>query len=181
MPKRPDTTRTSGLQQDPLIDALGVDPTTPTNLNTFTGLVGRSAKPGHWRIYTTLDLDEYLEFEEKDVVHSRPIRAGESPIGGTIVWLRAGASVEHSTQFQAGRPADFLSGEVASHYAQAASPASYTPLTTIPCGVTVTIRICVPVSMAACPSSGPCTALCWSQAACPTKGSHCDFTIGKIC
>jgi hypothetical protein len=71
------------------------------------------ARPGYWRLFRTLNLDEYIEFLELDVVHieQQPSAPGQDQrLVPVIIWLREGARVRPI------RVHDFLVGEVANQY-----------------------------------------------------------------
>lgn len=69
-------------------------------------------RPGYWRLFRTLNLDEYIEFREDDVVHveKQPSSAPDQRLVAIIIWLRESARVRPI------RVHDFLIGEVANQY-----------------------------------------------------------------
>jgi hypothetical protein len=115
---------TKGLKQDALVDRLSPDPGNPEPTTQLSGWLGKGAKEGVWRLYLTPQLDEYVQFSETDVVHSQPLGAGESSLGGTMVWLKAGAALEHMHMVKRQVQADFLSGGITTGY-MAGSDFSY--------------------------------------------------------
>ena len=89
------------LAPDPLVEKLVPDPSQPpTPTVSLTGLLGRSAKEGYWRLYFSSGLKRYVEFKEEDVLHSVKIpRLLDPPFAGmeaTRVWLRHDAEVEYT-------------------------------------------------------------------------------------
>jgi hypothetical protein len=68
-----------------------------------------------WRLYRTLELDEYLEFTWNNVVHiegytdasGQTIGASDGPYGRVVVWLRNSTKVSLGT---------FLIGSIADQY-----------------------------------------------------------------
>ena len=67
----------------------------PRDAMVFTGFneVRGSVGSGRSRLYLTLQLNEYIEFDDSDVLAYRSIQQGD-PDWGYIVWLRKGATVE---------------------------------------------------------------------------------------
>lgn len=79
------------LSPSPIIEALVPDPAQPPAETTvLQGLLGRSDKEGHWRVYLSSSLTEYAEFRAEDALHIEPIPKEESPLGaeGARVWLK---------------------------------------------------------------------------------------------
>jgi hypothetical protein len=101
------------MEQDPLIEKLVPDPSEPPRVSILTGWLGRSQRKGYWRLYVTSSLDEYLEFREEDVRHYQSLRTDESPLGGTVVWVREGAEILRTTSTGAATEREFLRGEIA--------------------------------------------------------------------
>jgi hypothetical protein len=60
-----------GLTQDAIIDKLMPDPAQSIpNTTVFEGFLGRSTRQGYWRLYFTSELNDYVEFQEGDVLSS---------------------------------------------------------------------------------------------------------------
>ena len=80
------------LVPDPLVESLMPDPSQPPPPTVaLAGLLGRSAKEGHWRLYFSSALKRYAEFKEEDVLGSVKIPKERSPFAGleaTRVWLK---------------------------------------------------------------------------------------------
>jgi hypothetical protein len=90
----------AALVPDPLVESLVPDPSqlSPPTV-TLAGLLGRSAKEGHWRLYFSSALKRYAEFEGEDVLGSVKIPKEQSPFAGleaTRVWLKREAEVEYT-------------------------------------------------------------------------------------
>ena len=85
------------LQEDPIVARLlSGSASAPEGLTSFSGLLGRSTKPGRWLLYPSLDMSVSVEFAEEDIVHSEQIPAEKSPfgsLGGTRVFVKKGAEV----------------------------------------------------------------------------------------
>lgn len=104
------------LQQDALVEKLVDDPSQLPNVRALIGLLGRSTEAGRLRLYLTHDFSEYVEFSEKDVVHTQPLATSQSPIGGTIVWLNRDATLQHTQTISQRTQAEFLTGDIASGF-----------------------------------------------------------------
>jgi hypothetical protein len=101
------------LEQDPLVDRLLPDPArNPPDVIVLTGFLGKSARDSHWRIYPTPELDEYLEVDERDIVHREPLAPDENAIGGSRLWVKASAKLVHARLLTHEAQADFLRGEI---------------------------------------------------------------------
>jgi hypothetical protein len=91
---------TQALIPDQLVESLVPDPSQPpTTTVSLTGLLGRSAKEGYWRLYFSSTLERYAEFKEEDVLHSVKIPQEQPPFAGleaTRVWLRRDAEMEYT-------------------------------------------------------------------------------------
>ena len=118
------------LKQDSLVDRLTPDTSQKEPTVRVTGWLGRGGDEGKWKLFLSPELNEYIQFSENDVVDSQPLSADFSPLGGTIVWLRASTSVQHVTVATLDAQADFLAGSIASRYlggALSAFPAAASP------------------------------------------------------
>jgi hypothetical protein len=88
------------LVPDQLVESLVPDPSqSPTPTVSLTGLLGRSAKEGYWRLYFSSTLERYAEFKEEDVLHSMKVPRALPPFLGmeaTRVWIRHDAEIEYT-------------------------------------------------------------------------------------
>ena len=91
MAKRSKTAEgTSGkpsLRQDPLVDKLRSDPSQPPAIGC-RGYLGRSEKAGHWRLYLTRALTDYLEIAESDIVHQESLATERDRDAGSRIWIK---------------------------------------------------------------------------------------------
>lgn len=68
-----------------------------------------------WRLYLTLDLDDYIEFnEDDDYLGSVPVDTAQNQVGGTVVWLKAASDVHRVNVESRQAQAEFLRGKIAS-------------------------------------------------------------------
>ena len=99
------------LEQHPLVEALVPDPSQgPPNATVLRGFLGKSTREGAWRLYLTAALDEYVEINEADILHSRPLSDDE----GTLVWVPKGLQLQHIRTQSQQVQADMLSGSLTS-------------------------------------------------------------------
>jgi hypothetical protein len=106
------------LEPDELINQLLPDASQFPDVRVLVGLLGRSTRQGYWRLYFTLTLDEYVEFAETDVVHSHALNREESQLGGTVIWVRREANLQHIRTASREAQADFLQGAITNSLAQ---------------------------------------------------------------
>jgi hypothetical protein len=88
------------------------------------GLVGEGATEGSWRLYLSQQLDEYVEVDAADVLHSEPVDASV-PLAGTALWVRAGASLRYTQVSSRQVQADFLQGGIATRHLAGAATSSF--------------------------------------------------------
>jgi hypothetical protein len=86
----------------------------------FFGFLKRSPdhqNSGLWRLYLTLDFDDYIEIHEtNDLLGYVSLETLQNPIGGTIVWVRKSALLRRVGVESRHVQADFLRGQLASQY-----------------------------------------------------------------
>jgi len=83
------------LKQDPLVDKLLPDPSQASpEVVAMVGFLGKSTRQGFWRVYFTAELNDYAEVAEADLIHTQAKPSTESPMGGTVVWIRRQAQVQ---------------------------------------------------------------------------------------
>jgi hypothetical protein len=122
MTSSPDDQVRAELRPEALVERLVPDPAAPSPSTPLVGFLGRSTEEGRWRLYLTTAFDQYVEFDERDVRHSEPLSSSETSLGGTRVWLRQGASVQHTRVQSRQVQAEFLAGSIASMHLSSAMP-----------------------------------------------------------
>jgi hypothetical protein len=101
------------LRLDALVHDLLPDPAEhPPDVIVLVGFLGRSSIDSYWRVYLTPELDDYLEVSEDDIVRRVGLSPGQSPIGGSVVWVRASAKLRHTRVRAHEAQAAFLRGDV---------------------------------------------------------------------
>ena len=173
-PKNPNDPKSDAakphLRQHELIDKLVPDPSQSQSFTVLSGLLGSSPQPGYWRLYLTAALDEYAEMREEDIVHSQSLTSAQSALGRTIVWVRSGASVQHTRLTSRQTQAEFLRGTLATRHS--ASAANF--LTTLRSRVNPQLRF---NSVNICPSDCCSTDV---PISCPTHWG-CGFDTNLDC
>jgi hypothetical protein len=174
------------LKQDRLVEQLVPDPANHEPTIQLTGWLGKDAKEGFWRLYLTPQLDEYVQFAETDVIHSQPAQADQSPLGGTLVWLKSGTALQHTRVVKQNVQADFLAGGIVSNYMSGAAsaypsinvkPKGVVPNTrTYVCSINPHIPVCQPHTYV-CPIASVDTN-CYSGAFCDTGNFVCGYSVG---
>jgi hypothetical protein len=178
------------LKQDRLVEQLVPDPSDHQPTIQLTGWLGKGAKEGSWRLYLTPQLDQYVQFTDKDVVYTQPAQPERSPLGGTLVWLQAGTVLEHTQVVTRQVQADFLSGAITSGFMTgtvSSLPADVLMRQAViggtrgyVCSVNPHIPVCRPQTEACYQSQVGCSGnvLCGSGAFCPTREFVCGNTVG---
>lgn len=81
-------------------------------VRAFFGFMRRSSDGRTWRLYLTIDLDDYIEIDESQILHSIAIEGSQHPLGGTLVWVRRSAKLKRVGVRSVEAQADFLRGEI---------------------------------------------------------------------
>lgn len=98
--KKDNSDPSKSLREDSIVSKLKATGTPPGGLASYTGLLGRSSKDGHWVLYLNLDMSRYVEVREDDIVHAEQLPPERSPfgsLGGTTVFVKKGAQVTTTT------------------------------------------------------------------------------------
>lgn len=111
-PERPGTNGIKDLTQDEIIARLVPNPADSPDVIAMVGFLGKSPKPKFWRLYQTLDLKDYLELAEDDIVQSQSLKSERQPLGGTVIWVRSGARLQHSRSESRLAEAEFMQGDI---------------------------------------------------------------------
>jgi hypothetical protein len=114
--EKPDASK--ALKQDSLVDQLMPDPTQiRPDVRAMAGFLGKSTRPGFWRLYLTPSMNEFVEIAEGDIIRSQSLTTEQNPLGGTLLWVKRDAELQltHSTPLKA--QAEFLQGDIAASLA----------------------------------------------------------------
>lgn len=102
------------MKPDPIVERLVPDPADVPDVRVLNGLLGKSTRKSHWRLYLGADLSSYVEFSRTDVVHSQQLEGSDHPLGGTIVWVKRDANLTRTQSTSREAQADFLQGQISS-------------------------------------------------------------------
>lgn len=72
-----------------IVEALVPNPSEVPDVRAFVGMLGRSNRPNHSRLYLTIDLCDYLEVADEDIMVSIDIKS--SALGANVVWIKRDA------------------------------------------------------------------------------------------
>jgi hypothetical protein len=180
-------------REDDIVGRLVPDPSqSPPPTVVLTGLLGRSAKEGYWRLYFSSTLERYAEVKEEDVLHSEKIPQERSPfagIGATRVWIKRSAQIEYTRTESRRMQAEFLSGRLAAGFARVGGGLAFRA---VPCDITPTCppkphtwsgcRLswnlpCTPACPTPVPYDPPVVSVVYSDPACGGSGDLESFVI----
>jgi len=156
----------------------------PVGVTTYIGLLGRSQKEGYWLLYLTLDMSQWVEINEADIVHSEQLPPERSPfgsLGGTQVFVKQNASLITSKTVSkthaANEPPDDFDLDVQLGGGVSAPAISLgTTIGNIPRGTCDTCR----TQCDTCPGDtcitcgGTCHTACGTCVTCATCQTHCN-------
>jgi hypothetical protein len=159
--------------QHPYVEQIRPDPSQPPKpVVTLTGLLGRSDRDGHQRLYFTRDLSTFAEFLASDVVYVEPVSAADSPIPGidaSRVTLNQDATVHYTRSTKA-----TALGEFDLNVRSAAPQALPVPTTRVPCATLGGQRTCIDVC-----TDDTCRTDCGTCNTCQTRCAQ--HTCGATC
>lgn len=126
------------LQQDEVVRELVPDPGNPPETRMLVGLLGASSRKGYSRLYLSLNLSDYIEIPEGDVLWAKSLQTPENPLGGSAVWvhadselvvIRRAAAPPPPTEVvaTAGATERFLTGSITARFFTGASASSAAP------------------------------------------------------
>jgi hypothetical protein len=133
-----------------VVAGLVSDPSEVPDVRVQIGLPGRSSRGGYWRLYLSLELTDYIEVREEDIVHFESLDDSQTPLRGTAVWIKRGAEISHTSTSTREMQAEFLGGDIAKGFLAGAETAALeastwtvtTIATTLLCTIVVTATIC---------------------------------------
>lgn len=150
--KKSTKARAAAVKMDGFVEKLQGGSAPKDGAHWVAGFVGKPDKAANVRLYLSPEMDWYLEFPKSAVIHTEPLSADASPLGGSSLWIEKGTTaVEHrSSELEA--QMDFIEGEIGRQglTGTGVTAASLLPATTstVPCVtfVCVTVMICVPIT-----------------------------------
>jgi len=110
------------LKPDALVESLAPDPSEPVAATRFVGFLGKSSRPGYWRLYLNPSLNDYLEVADADIIDSVQIDSETSPLGGTLLSVRPDAQVLRRREKITEARNAFLRGPITSRFLPGSRP-----------------------------------------------------------
>jgi hypothetical protein len=121
--KDPKQSSAPKIELDALAETMVPNPATIPDSVALAGFVGRSAEEGNLRLYVDPSFRNYYEIAMSDILHTQQLPATQSPLGGSVVYVKGGAPlrrVQVSTEIEA----RFLQGPMSTVGATAAGMSS---------------------------------------------------------
>jgi hypothetical protein len=150
---------TSGPQLDDFIAKVVADPANPPNAVLMEGFIGASDADDHIRVYSDPSLASYVDVPSASILHSVKLPAEQSPLGGSMLWVDAGAVLRPQVATRQATAADFLQGPIqeqlgaAAVAGAAAAPVQITLLTHQGCPRPVTLATVCTQFGTGCPNT----------------------------
>ncbi|HUI56546.1 MAG TPA: hypothetical protein VLY04_16335 [Bryobacteraceae bacterium] len=91
------------------------DPKNPDAL-LVTGFLGAASEPNKTRIYWDASLTSYVDVDSGDILHSEPLPAAQSSLGGSYVWLRRHAEATFGSASGQTSKGKFFEGPLTAAY-----------------------------------------------------------------
>jgi hypothetical protein len=88
------------VRLDDIVARVIPDPASAQGATLLTGFVGKGDADGRIRIYPDIYFSCWYDVAEADVLHSIPLSSETSPLGGSHVWVKAGADVKSGPSAQ---------------------------------------------------------------------------------
>ncbi|HEV2737782.1 MAG TPA: hypothetical protein VGU66_04290 [Candidatus Elarobacter sp.] len=164
------------LRYDDFVARVNADPAKAQDTTLVSGFVGKGDADGRVRIYPDVSLSSWHDVAEDDIVHSVPLPVESSPLGGSHVWLKAGAEVKRGGSAQ---PAAAHGGGAA------AFPTALNQSCGIACTVAPTSCVCPPpctIGTTLCPTVNDqtCQPPC-PPPPCTLASTFCPTVNGQTC
>jgi hypothetical protein len=107
--------RKHDLREDALVERLVADPANP-EAKLLSGYLGKSDREGVWRVYLSLEFNDYLEIAEAEILHVEKLRRDDASQAGAWIWMKPDAVVEHVRPERRTTQGEFLSGEISGRF-----------------------------------------------------------------
>ena len=99
-------------QDDTAKGDFGPDPEQHPDAQAFTGHLRQTSDRKGWRLYLSLDFNDFLEIPPNALISHRNLASRGNPLAGDIVWVRGGATLRRVTISVREAQAEFLRGEI---------------------------------------------------------------------
>ncbi len=149
MAKEPKHASAPKIEFDALAETMVPDPATIPDSVALAGFVGRSAEDGNIRLYVDASFRTYYEISNSDIVDSRQLPTTQSPLGGSVVYVKGSAPLRR-VQVSMEIEARFLQGPMSSVGAGTAGASSLPGADRAFLGLRPTFAYCVTDYPASC-------------------------------
>ncbi len=131
------------LVEDEMVQHLAPDNVKDSNAVMLTGFLSRGAKKDRWRLYRAPEMRDFVEFDEKDILHTHKTTSEMVPGTGSVVWLRSDSKLAHHASSSRKVAAEFLSGDIVDDNGVGAADSFVDPggQTAITWTITVTVTV----------------------------------------
>jgi hypothetical protein len=92
------------------------DPKNPGKALCLTGFLGAASEPDQTRVYWDPSLTSYVDIANADILHSEPLPAEQSPLGGSFLWVSSSAEVTTVSSGGQSNKGKFFEGPLMSTY-----------------------------------------------------------------
>lgn len=110
-----------GPKMDEFVKKLVPDPASPPDTLLLSGFLGASSEENHTRLYFDMELASYIEIPDEAILHTEPLSADRSGLGGSYVWIKRDAEVIHGKVGVQRPKAKFFEGPIMQQYSGAAA------------------------------------------------------------
>lgn len=104
------------LKKDEWIKKIVSDPKESPSVSLITGFIGDSSEEGHVRVYFNLELSQFLDIKEEDILHSVELSSDESSFGGSKLWIKKSSEVLSGDPSKERIKAKFFEGNIYNAY-----------------------------------------------------------------
>jgi hypothetical protein len=118
--KRKEMANKSTIKQDAFVAKVAKH---PTRSLLFKGFVGKAKQAGYTRIYSDAELTDYVDVPTNAILHSQPASAQDSPLGGSYLWVKSEAIINHGPAYNGDMKA-FMEGPIYQDYKKQMEAAS---------------------------------------------------------
>jgi hypothetical protein len=175
------------IKEHDLAKRIAKDTNLPGGVTVLCGYVGKSGSEDTVRLYTSIEFNEYYEIKKDDVSASKEVSEDVLPFGGTCIFVKSDAEVNHVIIESTKEQAKFLGGIVSEDLVRpaisagmgvtrrrrlAAIPRTLNPKAIGPCGP-LTVDTCATDCRTACATN--CGAVCGATQnnTCRTCATNC--------
>jgi hypothetical protein len=90
----------------------GPNPEEHPDARAFLGYLRQAPDKKGWRLYLSLDFNDYIEIPPDSLIDQRSLATEANPLGGTVVWVHAASVLRRVSISIREAQAEFLRGEI---------------------------------------------------------------------